>query len=188
LKTGRLALLLLTLAVAAAILAGCGGDEADPASGTGAGTYTVDGETYTLRESTTMLTADITKAEFISRMNRLCREAWPRVAENLADFNQRTKNTGWSKQKRLVEAVHVPILTGITFHIFDGYRIFGAPKGQKRVLEEVIGPMRIAVETGEREQLTSEKEVAALFTEYNQRARRYGLDQCIVTTARLPSL
>lgn len=148
----------------------------------------MNGKAYTIRESTTVLPGDMTKAELISRMNRLCLRAWTRVAENLAEFNQRTRNSGWSRQERLVRAIHTQILTGITFHIFDGFMVFGAPKGEEHVVEEITGPMRIAVERGERERIASVKEVVALFADYNQRAHRFGLDKCVVTEERLPSL
>jgi hypothetical protein len=73
------------------------------------------------------------------------------------------------------------------FHIFDNFRILGAPAGEQRAIEEIIGPFQAAVELGwkERWRAYSIADIPPQFEIYNRRARRYGLDDCLVDKAHL---
>lgn len=166
-----------TLSVALAS-AGCGGD----------GSASGEGQAYDVVASTTMTVASprLTKAQFVQRMNKLCREAWVTVNDN---FKQ---HTGWqdredSARDRFVEAVQVSLLAGIDFHIFDNFRILGSPPGEERQIEKMIGPFQASVELGQlgRWRAYSVEEIPPQFEEFNRRAARYGLDDCLVDEAHL---
>ena len=161
-----LAALLATITVVAA--AGCGGAS--------------DEGPYTPRASTTMRIASppITRARFIAHMNGACRRAWKRIAENIADYGrQYPKLRGRALYAR---SVRKPLLFDIDFHIFDEIRIVGSPPGDAQRIERFIGPMQRAVELGQlgRWRAYTPGQVAAHFTAYNRRARRYGLTDCLV--------
>lgn len=163
--------------LATAALFGCGGDS----EATG-------GDEFVVRASTTMSPGKLSKPEFIAKMTRVCRVAWKTILDNFEQYY------GWQsrkmgEQKRFSKTVRLSLMAGIDFHIFDDYRFTGAPPGDEKVLEEVIGPMQEAVERGQRlGPLHSVAEITDLFSEYNRRAARYGLDECLVDRAHLQAI
>jgi len=165
--------------VATTILAGCGDDEAG------------DSEAYAVEASTTVTVASppLTKPQFVSRLNRICRKAWDTVHDNW-DVYTGTQSLQLSARERFEEAVRLSLLAGLDFHIFDNVRALGAPPGQADEIEAIIGPFQAAVELGwkERWRAYSIEEIAPQFETYNRLARRYGLDDCLVTHARLGPL
>lgn len=168
-------LLVIALSLPALWLVACGGDEADD---------------FQVRASTTMSVASppIAKAQFVEGANQICREAWVEVRENLAKHMSR-QDMGMSARARFADTVRTPFLAGIDFFIFDYIRRLGAPPGQAAEIEAIIGPFQESVELGQRRvRLFSVEQVEDHFRVYNQRARRYGLDDCLVSEARLRSL
>ena len=98
----------------------------------------------------------------------------------------------FSLQCACTQSAHAPIgaCAVIDFHIFDSIRILGAPQGEEREIEEIIGPMQSAVERGQKKlvPVSSVAQVSTLFGEYNRRARQYGLDDCLVDESHLKKL
>lgn len=133
-----------------------------------------------------MTTGALAKAQFISRVNEVCRKAWGRIAHNFSEYSE-TQDPTLGKRARFAEAVQLSLLAGIDFDIFDSIYRLGAPPGEERQIEEIIGPMQSAVERGEKRlvPLSSVALVAKLFGDYDRRARQYGLTECIVNGARL---
>lgn len=161
---------LASVAIAAAC--GCGGSEA---------------KTYSVRASTTMAAVPIDKAQFLGRVNGICRRAWGEVEENFAQY-KRTRARTSSTTVSFAEAVKTSLLSSIDFHIFDAIRLLGAPSGELEAVEEIIGPMQFAVESGQEEEpasMHSVAQVSRLFGDYNQRAREYGLANCVVSPEHL---
>lgn len=136
-----------------------------------------------------MTTASITKAEFVKRVNEICREAWVVVLDNWNDYTA-TQDRKLSEKKRFEEAVQLSLLAGIDFHIFDEIINLGAPRSEERAIEEMIGPFQAAVELGwkKRWRAHSVAEVTPHFQEYNQRARQYGLDDCLVDESHMRAI
>lgn len=155
-------------------LAACGGD--GPA------------ESYDPEASTTMKIAKppLSQAQFVRRVNGICREAWETVLDNW-EVHTGNQDLKISQRKRFEEAVRVSLLAGIVFHIFDDIRQLGAPVGDEQEIEEIIGPFQIAAELGwkERWRAHNTADVEAQFETYNERARAYGLDDCLVDEAHL---
>jgi hypothetical protein len=179
---GLLSFLILAL-TATGVAAGCGGS-GDAAEG-GPGTYTVGGKTYTVEAGTTVNpTAPLPKPRFVVHFNALCRQSWKTIGENFSVFSAMQETRG-GPQQRFAEAVQLSVLPGIDFHIFDEIHLFGAPKGQKRQVEELLGTLQAGVEHAEKLQIVSAAELLPLFETYNQRAHQYGLDACIVSKAHL---
>jgi hypothetical protein len=164
--------LVAVAAVATALVLGCGGDDGDASDGD---------QTYDPEASTTVSTASITKAQFVKQVNKLCREAWVVVLDNWEVYTG-TQDPKLNERKRFEEAVQLSLLAGVDFHIFDEIRQLGAPAGEERAIEEIIGPFQIAVELGwkNRWRAHSVVEIIPQFEDYNKRARRYGLDDCLV--------
>lgn len=173
-----LLLMLAALVAYGATASGCGDDGSSADGG------------YTVRAATTMTTADIDRTQFVGRVNRICREAWVTILDNFATHRRIQERAGTARQ-RFAEGVQVSLMAGIDFHIFDSIRILGAPKGQERAIEEIIGPMQYAVETAQIQRpprLHSVADVEAHFSEYNRKARLYGLDDCLVNEAHLRTI
>lgn len=168
--------IVITLILAVAIAsAGCGGT--DGANGD---------RPYTVDASTTMLVTDITKAQFVAYMNKVCRQAWITITDNFA------KHRSWqdpteSEKDGFADAVRNSLMASIIFHIFDDIRVTGAPPGDARRIERIIGPFQEAAEKGQKEYWTaySIDEVTVQFETYNRRAQQYGLSDCLVSNAHL---
>jgi hypothetical protein len=162
------------------LAAGCGG-EGSPAEGDPAASYDPEA-------STTMTVARplMTKAQFVARMSETCRKAWITVKDNWAEYTS-TQDGKKGEVERFDEAVRTSLLSGIDFHIFDNFRILGAPPGEEEAIEAIIGPFQIAVELGwqARWHARTTADVVAQFQTYNERARAYGLDECLVDEAHL---
>lgn len=63
---------------------------------------------------------------------------------------------------------------------FDAFFRMGAPAGEEGEVEELIGTMQYAIETGQAETVASGNELAKLFARFNQLARDYGVDRCTI--------
>jgi len=174
LLTKRLSFLVLFAACAAAIFAtGCGGGDGGGVSGGGARTYSVVA-------STTMTGTAISKARFVERVNGICRHAWPVLVKNLEQVR---------KRRGLTASIRLSLLAGIDFEIFDKIRTLGAPEGEERAIEEIIGPMQYTVERNQKHaRLHSVAQVVRAFADYNRRARAYGLEECLVDRSHLAGI
>lgn len=164
-----------------ALCAGCGGGGASAEGG---------GKTYSVEASTTLTTANLSKAQFIPRVNQLCREAWNVITSNFVEYS-RGQDPTLSEKKRLAEGIQLSVLAGIDFHIFDTIRQTGAPKGEEREVEKIIGSMQSVVEQGQKQEPPNIYSVAQLteeFREYNHFARQYGLDDCLVDETHLKKI
>jgi hypothetical protein len=162
--------------------ASCGGDSA--------GDTTSSHHQEVVRASTTVSTApSLTKAKFVAHVNSLCRRKWPFILHAFREYRGQVKlvNPQASFRQRFIEAIRLAYFASITFHIFDEVVRLGAPSGEKQAVEEMLGSMQEGVERGQRQKpVTSQSQVEALFVDYNEKARRYGLDECLVTGSHLP--
>jgi hypothetical protein len=163
--------------IATAIAAGCGG------GGEGAtGSETHPFEVYA---ATTVTANKLTQAQFLARANQICRHGWHEILGNFAEYSS-WQSPKLSKQEVFIKSVRLSFLAGFDFHVFDDLRDLGAPKGQERQVEKVLGTMQEGVERGQRQvRVTSVPQLQALFADYNQLARRYGLRDCLVDGTRL---
>jgi hypothetical protein len=177
-KSGKRTLILLLTAVAIATLTGCGDD----------GSVDAAGRTYKTEANTTMTVykPSLTKVQFLHRINKICRKRWTIVLENWRQYASLKEG----KKEWFDDAVREPLLAGIDFYIFDEIRQLGAPPGQEQEIEAIIGPFQIAVELGwkKRWQAHSLEEIFPHFAMYNERARRYGLVDCLVDAEHLRPL
>jgi hypothetical protein len=166
---------LLTAAIAVAVSAGCGGDS--------------ESQTYSVEAATTVTTAPVAKAGYVSRINKMCREAWVVIYDNFAEYSS-WQNSKLDETKRFSDSVRSSLIPGIVFHIFDEIHNLGAPPGEKREVEEMIGSMQSASERGEKKlaPVSSIAQVTDLYDEYNQRASRYGFANCLIDEAHLRKL
>lgn len=180
LKRGALALLLAAIVAAAA---GCGSN--------GGSAQSAGQQPYDPEANTTMRVAKppLTKAQFVNRVNEICRNAWVSVRDNWVQFT-RGQDKKKSERERFDEAVQFPLLSGVDFYIFDYVRELGAPAGEEEEIEAIIGPFQVTVELGWKKQwhAYTAAEVTSHFETYNERASKYGLDECLVDAGHLRSL
>jgi len=175
-------LIFLLIAAAFAVpFAGCGGDDSS-------GSET---QTYSVEASTTMLVASppLTKQQFVDRTNQDCQVSWVRIQENVDAF-RRKQDPKLSEKERFAETVRDLLLGEIVFHIFDAIRIRGAPSGETEEIEEIIGPMQASSELGQkgRPALYTIEQLTEHYREYNQGARKYGIDECLIDEAHVPRI
>ena len=158
---------------AAAILAGCGGDSG----------FAVQGDT------TVTPRASLTKAEFIRRADNLCMRNWHLVVADFLEYRDglRTSEPQLTAEQRLVKAIRSAYFEAIDPRIVTELQAIGAPAGEAKAVEELIGSMQEAIERGERgEPVTTRPGVMALFAGYNRKAERYGIPQCRMSRLALP--
>jgi hypothetical protein len=159
-------------------LPGCGGDASAGSAEHG----------YVPEASTTVALASppLTKSRFLAHMNKTCRAAWPRIAYFWTIY-RRTHSPTTGRKQRFADAVQKTLLPTIDFLIFDDIHMLGSPPGQEETLERIIGPKQVAVELGEKRRWSAYSigEVVKRFDTYDTRARRYGLDDCLVNRGHL---
>lgn len=162
---------------AVAIGGGCGGDSAETAEGGG----------FKVQASTTVTTGSLpTKARFVARVNQICRKAWKLILRNFSRYSS-WQSPRMSEADVFAKTVRLTYLASVDFYIFDPIYRMGAPKGEERAAEDVIGTMQIAVERGQRVvRVPTTEKLLALFADYNEVARDYGLDECLVEGPHLP--
>lgn len=161
-----------SLAIAAAVVVvGCGGSN-EPG--------------FHVKAPTTVTTGPVTKAQFVDRVNRICRRAWPRILSYYIPYSRHQKNKRLSDLEVFARTVRISFLATIDFVVFDSVHEMPAPEGEKARVEEVIGKLQRAVELGQRRvRIHSLAQFASVFEAYNLAAHQYGLDDCLVDGARL---
>lgn len=137
----------------------------------------------------TVASPPLTKRQFVGQINRACRKEWGHIFDNWFAY-RRTQNPKLSKETRFSKAVKLSLTAGITVYIFDSMYRLGAPRGQERQIEGIIGSMQSATERIWKGLVpaSSVALVSSLYGPYNQRASRYGLTDCLVDKARLKPL
>jgi hypothetical protein len=174
----RTAIAIIGLA-AALLVSGCGG-QSDRARS--------ERPDFTVIASTTMTTGSITRPEFVTQVNQLCRREWITILDNFAKYRS-WQSPRPPERQLFAQSVRLSFLAGLDFHIFDEIRRIRAPRADKTRVEEVIGRMQTAVERGQRELHTyTPAQLSKQFAEYNRAARKYGLRDCLVDGKRLQHL
>lgn len=169
---------LLTAAIAiAAMLTGCGGGTADPRGE----------KSFTVVAATTMTTGALTKSQFVSRVDRICRRNWPVIIESFASYSSEYPHM--RPRPLFAKTVRAMFLSMLDFRVFDAIRKLKAPIGDKLAVEHVLGEMQLAVERDQRELHTyTPDQLTRQFAAYNQAAQQYGLGgECLVYGSHLKS-
>lgn len=171
----RLVAMLAIAAIAAGY--GCGsGDDSTEAKG----------QTSNKEADAGRTTDAMTKAQFVTHFNDVCRHAWPEILQNAAEYSG-LQNPKLSKKKLFANTVRYSYMAGFDFHIFNEIHALGAPEQQEHKGTKLNFTMKEAVERAiHRVWLNSPAQLTALFAAYNRAARRYGLDDCLVAGAHLP--
>lgn len=184
-KQATPSLLLLAAVAAVWAIAGCGGDDGSASAGR------VPDRGYTVQASTTVGPAipQLSNAQFLAYINKVCRRAWVTIRQNWDSYS-RTQSPEIRGAARFADAVRESLLPGIDFLIFDDIHMLGSPRGDEETIERIIGSLQASVELGQLShwQAHSVVEIPPHFGEYNQGARRYGLDDCLVNKAHLQAI
>jgi hypothetical protein len=166
----------MVLVVAALVISGgCGDSE------------TTSRKTYPVSASTTVTTGSLSKAQFVARSNRICRNTWRRIDRRIAGFQARRQ--GKADQATLfAQATHSYILPGIQVAIFDDLHLLGAPEGESGEIERTIGSLQAGIDRSQKRRITSVPALETEFADFNRFAAWYGLDRCLVTGSQLPAV
>lgn len=144
-----------------------------------------------MQANTTVFPASptIDKAQFVKRVNKICREGWVTIFDNWNVYSS-TQDPTLSEKERFIDAARLSLMAGIEFHIFDEIFRLGGPTGEEREVEVMIGTLQSAIERAQKglAPIDSVAQVTELFDDYNQLARQDGLDECLVDEARLQRL
>lgn len=92
-----------------------------------------------------------------------------------------------SRRRLLAGASKSFILPGIEFQ-FDDLLAMGGPDGEEGEVEEMLGAMQLAIETGQRQRVFAAARLSKLFEDFNRLARRYGIGHCAVDERTYGSL
>jgi hypothetical protein len=131
-------------------------------------------------------TAAMSKAQFVSHFNDLCRRGWPLILRNAAEYAS-SQSPHLSSRRLFEKTFRYSFMAGFDYYIFSKAHELGVNENYESVGQEVIAAMKDPVERGlHREWFGSPAQVAALFAPYNRVARRYGLGDCLVAGPHLP--
>jgi len=164
---------LLVAALAALLLSGCGGEAGDSSSERG-------GLTYSVEADTTVTTGTFSEDEVFARAKKMCKNRQTLI-RNLFEL-YREQHPRAAGAKLIAGASYSLILPGIEF-MFDDLYMTGGPEGDEDAaaeIEEMIGAMQYAIETGEKKYPASAQRIGYLFRNFNRLARANGFDQCTV--------
>ncbi len=178
-RTSGLRAAIVLSAIAAAGFGGCGGGDS----------YVTGERGFSVRADTTMTTAaSLTRARFLTRINRTCRRTWPTILDNFVVYGGRLAPE-LSGKRRYAKAVRLSFTAGLDFYVFDAIYNLGAPPGEEGHVEAMIAAMQESVERTQRglRPIRSPHQLEAHFAAYNRLARAYGLDDCLVGGAHLPA-
>jgi hypothetical protein len=141
--------------------------------------------TYPVEASTTVETVpDLDKEEFLVRANEICRTDQIALQEDFADYLAEQK-PGKDQKDVFAYAAYSFLLPRIQYQ-FDFILQVGGPSGEEADVEEVLGAMQYAIETLEKERVPTPAKLSMGFTDFNQLAYEYGMDDCPVDRERYP--
>jgi hypothetical protein len=163
------------------VLAGCGGEAGDTSSNR-------PGLTYSVRAETTVTAGKFSEEEVFARAENMCTNRQTLIRNRFEDYAAERPRS--SREQLIKGASYSLFLPGVQF-IFDDLRLTGAPEGDDDAaaqIEEMVGVMQYAIESGQKDFPRSVKEIEALFRDFNRLARAYGFDQCTVDRAHYPEI
>lgn len=168
------------IVLAIVFAAGCGSKGQQGTVRTGAGTVTAE-------TGLPLNPSSLTKAQFLVRANRLCRESWAAMRKEFSQFRAE-RGSGMSDAQLFAYSARNNFLTHIQFW-FDDISYLGAPTGVKsetesmmQILqpEDTLKALELAVFSGQERRVSDAKQLGAIFSSYDRLARKYGLDDCLV--------
>ncbi|HEX5713830.1 MAG TPA: hypothetical protein VFX85_10995 [Solirubrobacterales bacterium] len=172
----KITLVALLLAIA---LAGCGGDSGETSSAR-------PGLTYSVEADTTVVPGRFSEEEVYARAAKMCTSRQRQIRKSFLEY--KAERPQFSREELIKGGSYSRFLPGVQF-IFDYIKIPGGPEGDEETsarMEEMIGVMQYAIETGQSNYPRSIERVEDLFREYNRLARAYGFDECTVDRAHYP--
>jgi hypothetical protein len=150
-------------------LPGCGAEDGAGAPGDGAGAP--------------VAARQLSKVQFLARINGSCRRAWPGIRRNIATY--RSEQNSELTPRRFEEMVSRSLAPDIKIHIFDQIQVLGAPRGDAPEIRRIMRWLGEAIEIGEDRSypITDPVVLWDLFDMFNPLSRRYGLRDCLVNKA-----
>jgi len=132
-----------------------------------------------VRASTDVTTGAYTKAQFIRHANAICKRSHRQIKMYYERYAKEQK-PGTSDEDVYAGAMQALIIPGIQFE-FDYIRALGGPKGEERDVEDLVGTMQYAIETGQRSStINTFEDLREQFADYNRLVRRYGINRCLI--------
>lgn len=169
-------MILVAVAAIGPIMGGCGSStDDDPKETTGRSTLQKIG--------LPVFVNSLTKAQYLARANKLCRRSWADMLNEFTYYrNRRNPN---ADQSRLFAYVSKESFLPHMQFWFDDISYLGAPRDEEVKVEDMLKALQWAVHSGQERRIPSASFLVAVFSSFNQLAREYGLDGCLVTKATL---
>jgi hypothetical protein len=99
----------------------------------------------------------------MAHLNEYCRRSWRTIRKQPASY-----------------------FSALGFYIYSSIQSYGTAPGERGTVEHLLFAMKDGIKQGEAAGVADPAQVEAAFTEYNQTARRLGLDECLVAGGHLP--
>lgn len=165
------------MALLVVAFAGCGESDRSVEGG---------GLTYSVEAETTVDPGKLSEEEVYARAAKMCTNRQKQIRNSFVEY--KAERPQFSRERLIKGASYSRFLPGVQF-IFDYLKMPGGPEGDEETsarIEEMIGVMQYAIETGQKNYPRSIERIEDLFRDYNRLARAYGFDECTVDRAHYP--
>jgi hypothetical protein len=169
LRLGRCGAYAAGVLAVVAIISGCGGSSSDAVGGS------VNRPSEPAPELPLALVS-LSKTQYLAQANAICRRSW---ADMLTKFARRRNGFEGDEAQLFAFSSRNSFLPHIQFWV-DDIAYLGAPEGEPEPYEGVLEVLQAAVYEGERRRISSPAQFAAIFADFNRRARQVGFDDCLV--------
>jgi len=160
--------ILVTLAI---IFGGCGtSSSSDP----------IETKSHSGRSllETPLTPTSLSKLQYVGKANAVCRADLAEVVESFAEYKHEL-GPSVSDQKLFAGASYHFILPSLQIE-FDHLHYLGAPTSGEPQVENILAALQRAIYAGQKQRVTSSKELETIFARYNRLARQFGTQRCPV--------
>lgn len=174
------------------LLSGCGNSGGD-ATGEKPTSTTAEVPVDTTREvpaRVILKTTHLDKAEYIRRANLQCDSVWHNMLRSFAEIYpsvahafQKESNPTPKAEKGFEIAAQETLLPYLQEE-FDNVQYLGAPEDEDEPVTTVLRALQNAVYDGQEQTVSTPDQLAAVFANFNQRAREYGIKHCLTQASR----
>jgi hypothetical protein len=176
LRLGRLGVYLAGALFAATIVSGCGGSSSDDSAEGSINRPSEPGIELPLA------LVSLSRTQYLAQANALCRRSW---ADMLTKFARRRNDFKGNEAQLFAFYSRNSFLPHMQFW-FDDIVYLGAPEGEPEPYEGALEALQAAVYEGQERRISSPAQFAAIFADFNRRARKAGLDECLVEADSFP--
>ena len=123
-------------------------------------------------------TSDLTKAQFIAKSDAICNDRREKMQKEIGIYLNRS-DTRNPEESDVVAATTEPVLIPGAQDQVDEIRALGAPAGEEEQVEALLDAMQQGVDSLDGKQFATFEEISGEFRQFDEMARRYGLEICL---------